>query len=92
MPVRTIRFCFSIAQGLLPGPQGRGKAAAYREEHLLRLQLIRRLSEQRVPLAEIRARVAPLALEEVRALLGEEERRWPRPPARRRRAAIGRRS
>jgi DNA-binding transcriptional MerR regulator len=73
VPVRTVRYY--IAGGLLPGPRGRGKLATYGVEHLARLRLIRRLAEQRVPLAEMRELVAPLALDEVRALLAEEERR-----------------
>src|SRR5436853_4256848 len=71
--VRTVRFY--IAEGLLPGPGARGRAAAYGEEHLLRLRLIRRLAERHVPLAEMRARFAHLPLEDVRALLAEEGRR-----------------
>jgi DNA-binding transcriptional MerR regulator len=72
-PVRTVRFY--IAEGLVPRPDGRGKAVWYGEEHLLRLRLARLLAERRMPLAEIRARLAGLSLEEVRALLAEEERR-----------------
>src|SRR5438876_4354488 len=71
--VRTVRFY--VAEGLLPGPGARGRAAAYGEEHLLRLRLIRRLAERHVPLAEIRARLAYLSLDEMRALLAEEDRR-----------------
>jgi DNA-binding transcriptional MerR regulator len=71
--VRTIRFY--IAEGLLPGPGARGKAASYSGDHLLRLRLIRRLAEQRVPLAEMRAMLARLAPEEAQALLAEEEER-----------------
>jgi DNA-binding transcriptional MerR regulator len=71
IPVRTVRFY--ISEGLLPGPDGRGRAASYGEEHLLRLQLIRVLAARRVPLAEMRARLAELTLPEMRALLAEEE-------------------
>ncbi len=71
--VRTIRFY--IAEGLLPGPGARGKAASYSGDHLLRLRLIRRLAEQRVPLAEQRAMLARLSPEEAQALLDEEEER-----------------
>lgn len=71
--VRTVRFY--ITQGLIPHPGARGKAAAYDEEHLLRLRLVRRLSEQRVPLAEIRERLSGLSLAAIRSLLQEEERR-----------------
>lgn len=71
--VRTIRYY--IAEGLLPGPDGRGKAATYGLEHLLRLRLIRRLVEQRLPLAEIGQRVPTLSIRDVEALLQEEDRR-----------------
>ena len=73
IPVRTIRFY--IAEGLLPGPGARGKAASYSSEHLLRLRLIRRLAEQRVPLAEMREMLARLSVEDAEALLAEEEER-----------------
>ncbi|MFI5275182.1 MAG: MerR family transcriptional regulator, partial [Ktedonobacterales bacterium] len=72
VPVRTVRFY--IAQGVLPGPGSRGRAATYSDEHLLRLRLIRRLAERRVPLAEMRALLAPLTADETRALLAAEER------------------
>jgi DNA-binding transcriptional MerR regulator len=71
--VRTVRYY--IGQGLLAGPGTRGRAAAYGEEHLARLRLIRRLSEQHVPLAEQRRRLEGLSLAEVQGLLGDEERR-----------------
>jgi DNA-binding transcriptional MerR regulator len=71
VPVRTIRYY--IAEGLLPGPGARGKAASYGEAHALRLRLVRRLVEQRVPLAEIRERVTALEVGEVRALLAQAE-------------------
>jgi DNA-binding transcriptional MerR regulator len=71
VPVRTIRYY--IAEGLLPGPGSRGKLATYGEEHLARLRLIRRLVERRVPLAELRERVALLTLGEVVLLLREED-------------------
>jgi DNA-binding transcriptional MerR regulator len=73
VPVRTVRFY--IAEGLLPGPSGRGRGASYGEEHRLRLRLIRRLVEQRVPLAEIGDRLAQLSPAELRDLVGEEEQR-----------------
>ena len=70
--VRTIRFY--ISEGLVSRPEARGKGASYGEEHLSRLLLIRRLSEQRVPLSEIRDRLAGLSLSDVRELLRAEER------------------
>ena len=71
--VRTIRFY--IAEGLLPGPGARGKAASYSNEHLLRLRLIRRLAERRMPLAEMREMLARVSPEDAQALLAEEEER-----------------
>jgi DNA-binding transcriptional MerR regulator len=71
IPVRTIRYY--IAEGLLPGPAGRGKAAAYGEEHLLRLRLIRLLAARHMPLAEMARLLHGLTLAEVQALLREEE-------------------
>lgn len=72
VPVRTVRYY--IAEGLLPAPSGRGRGTVYTEEHLLRLRLIRLLVEQRRPLAEIRQQLAGLSIDEVRALLAEQER------------------
>ncbi len=73
VPVRTIRFY--ISQGLLPGPGSRGKSATYGEEHVIRLRLIRRLADQRVPLTKIATLVEGLTLDEARALLAREERK-----------------
>jgi DNA-binding transcriptional MerR regulator len=73
IPIRTIRFY--VSEGLLSGPGARGKAATYSEEHLLRLRLIRRLVEERVPLSEIRERLASLTVADLRGLLASEKRR-----------------
>lgn len=73
VPVRTVRYY--IAEGLLPGPGSRGKGAAYSGEHLVRLQLIRRLVARRVPLGEIRDLLARLPADEARAVLREEAQR-----------------
>jgi DNA-binding transcriptional MerR regulator len=73
IPVRTIRYY--IAEGLLPGPEGRGKATTYGDEQLQRLRLIRLLSHQRMPLAEMYHLLNRLALTEVYTLLAEENER-----------------
>jgi len=52
---RTVRYY--IAQGVLPSPGRLGPMTRYGREHLERLQLIRRLQDQRLSLAEIRSRV-----------------------------------
>jgi DNA-binding transcriptional MerR regulator len=72
LPVRTVRYY--ISQGLLPGPGARGRAATYDREHLAKLRLIRLLSEQHVPLAEQRERLADLSPTDVEALLRQEQR------------------
>ena len=73
LPVRTIRYY--IAEGLIAGPGGRGKAALYDEDHVARLRLIRRLSSERLPLADIKPRLGGLSTAEVHDLLKEEESR-----------------
>lgn len=73
IPVRTIRFY--VSEGLLPGPGSRGRGALYREEHLLRLQLIKYLVAERIPLAEIARRLSDLSVDELRALLREQSER-----------------
>jgi DNA-binding transcriptional MerR regulator len=54
---RTVRYY--VQQGLLPSP-GAGLGARYGREHLDRLQLIRRLQKQHLPLAEIRRQLESL--------------------------------
>jgi DNA-binding transcriptional MerR regulator len=73
VPVRTVRYY--ISGGLLSGPGARGRAASYDDEHLARLQLIRRLVDQHVPLAEVRDRLTHLSGAEVESLLRSEHRR-----------------
>ena len=76
--IRTVRYY--IQQGLLPKPDARGPGAHYKEEHLDRLLLIKRMQREHLPLAEIRrvlessAGEAPAphsARDYVRAVLGK---------------------
>jgi DNA-binding transcriptional MerR regulator len=53
---RTIRYYVEI--GLLPPPSGAGKAAVYGDEHLERLELIKKLQSMRLSLEEIREELA----------------------------------
>ena len=59
---RTVRYY--IQQGLLRSP-GAGSTARYDEGHLTRLQAIRRLQREHLPLAEIRRRLEGASDEEV---------------------------
>jgi DNA-binding transcriptional MerR regulator len=52
---RTIRFY--ISRGLLDGPAKSGRAAGYTEDHLERLEEIRRLQAQGLTLAEVGQRL-----------------------------------
>jgi DNA-binding transcriptional MerR regulator len=57
--LRTVYFY--VQQGLLPHPGARGPGARYDRRHLLRLQLIGKLKEEHLPLAEIREKLAALS-------------------------------
>lgn len=58
--VRTIRYY--IEEGLLPDPPLRGKYGEFDESYLQRIQLIRRLKEERLVLPAIRQRLAEMGL------------------------------
>jgi DNA-binding transcriptional MerR regulator len=64
---RTIRYYISL--GLLQPAYGRGKQATYDSDHLLRLQLIQRLKEERLPLNDIREQLSHLDSEDVARVL-----------------------
>src|SRR3712207_6391650 len=64
---RTVRYY--VQQGLLPSPGTRGPGTRYERAHLDRLQLIRRLQRQHLPLAEIRRRLEALGDDGVREAL-----------------------
>ena len=71
---RTVRYY--IAENLLPPPISAGPGATYDRGHLDRLRLVRRLQQARLPLAEIRTRLAGLDDAEVSSLVAEP----PAPP------------
>ena len=68
---RTVRYY--VAEDLLPPPEGGGRAAVYSAEHLDRLQLIKILKDEFLPLQEIRALLAGLDHQAVRDLLKEKQ-------------------
>ena len=63
---RTVRYY--VQQGLLPSPGARGPGARYDARHLDRLNLIKRLQREHLPLAEIRRRLEALGDADVREL------------------------
>ncbi len=69
---RTIHYYLS--RGLLPPPKGAGPQSFYTEEHLLRLELLKKLQEKYWPLDKIRAHLNALTLAEVQKELREFER------------------
>lgn len=52
LPIRTLRFY--IQEGLLPGPDTRGKFARYSGKHLNTIELIQRMKNMRIPLQKIK--------------------------------------
>ena len=72
LPIRTVRFY--IQEGLLPGPDSRGKNARYTEGHLERLEWIQRLKEHHRPLREIRILLNNMTPREIKALLDGQEK------------------
>ena len=77
---RTIRYY--VTQQLLKPAQGRGPAAAYFKDHLLRLRMIEELKAERLPLEEIRDRLEKLSTADLEAHFAIETRaaedRWRR--------------
>lgn len=69
-PIRTIRYY--ISQGLLAGPGARGKSALYRADHLMRLRLIRQLTDAYLPLQEIREMLDRMTTNEIIAMLASD--------------------
>jgi DNA-binding transcriptional MerR regulator len=65
--VRTVRYYTQL--GLLPEPDTQGKFAYYSQEHLDRLELIRRLKNLRLPLQEIEQIVKATNAEDLHKLL-----------------------
>jgi DNA-binding transcriptional MerR regulator len=74
---RTIRYY--VAQGLLPPPDSSGRAASYSDEHLERLELIKLLKEEFLPLSEIKSLLEGLDDETVRDLLTQKRPEQPKP-------------
>ena len=71
LPVRTLHYYMQI--GLLPGPDKRGKYAAYSQEHLDRLDLILILKEMHLPLKEIRTLLEGLTPAEIQHYREDQE-------------------
>lgn len=77
--VRTIRYY--IQERLVPRPHGRGPKAAYGDEHLDRLLLIRNLQDGGETLEQIRDLLAVMDESDVQSSLADLARERHRPPA-----------
>lgn len=76
--VRTVRYY--IAEGLLPPPEGSGRAARYTQEHRDRLAVISALKERHLPLREIRDLLREISPEELASLAQQSWRGQPPAP------------
>jgi len=70
VPARTIRYY--IAQGLLQPAYGRGPAATYDSDHLLRLRYIQLLKDDRLSLSDIHERLNTLTPDDIAIALKVE--------------------
>lgn len=68
--IRTIRYYTD--EGILPQPLMQGKYAAYTEDHLNRLELIRQMKDAFLPLKRIKEVMASLSDEDVLRQLNEK--------------------
>lgn len=72
LPIRTLRFY--IQEGLLPGPDTRGKYATYSSEHLESLQLIVRLKDMHLPLKEIKQLLESMTADDITRILKYQQK------------------
>jgi len=77
---RTIRYYIDL--GLLPKPPFHSHNTRYGQEHLMRLQAIKRLRNQKLRLNAIAARLAKVTPDELLRLAGMEPPAPPAPKAR----------
>ena len=72
---RTVHYY--VGRGLLPPPDGAGVGTTYREEHLSRLRLIKKLQEKYLPLEKIKEIISGMNVEEIEQAL--EDKGLPEP-------------
>lgn len=68
---RTIRYY--ITEGLLPPAYGRGPSATYDQDHLLRLQAINQMKEQRQPLKAIKEYLEQLTTDDLAMMMNHPD-------------------
>ncbi|NLX02738.1 MAG: MerR family transcriptional regulator [Syntrophomonadaceae bacterium] len=67
---RTVHYY--VGRGLLPPPDGAGVGTTYREEHLSRLRLIKKLQEKYLPLEKIKEIISGMNVEEIEQALEDK--------------------
>lgn len=71
LSIRTLRYY--IQEGLLPGPETRGKYASYSQLHLEQLELVQLLKARYLPLDHIRQLLENLTPGDIRRMLERQE-------------------
>ncbi|MCJ7696356.1 MAG: MerR family transcriptional regulator [Anaerolineaceae bacterium] len=71
LSIRTLRFY--IQEGLLPGPDTRGKYASYSRQHIEQLELIQRLKARYLPLQHIRQLLENMSPADINKMLQLQE-------------------
>jgi len=72
LPIRTLRYY--IQEGLLPGPDTRGKYASYSQEHVDTLKLITHLKDLHMPLKDIQHLMETMNAEGIRQMIDLQEK------------------
>jgi DNA-binding transcriptional MerR regulator len=75
LSIRTLRYY--MQEGLLPGPDKRGKYARYSQYHLDRIELIQRFKKINLPLQQIRHLLNNMTADEINQLLQSQDRLSP---------------
>lgn len=75
LSIRTLRYY--MQEGLLPGPDTRGKYARYSQYHIDRIELIQRFKKINLPLQQIRHLLNNMTVDEINQLLTSQDRLSP---------------
>lgn len=75
MSIRTLRYY--IQEGLLPGPDTRGKFASYSREHLARIKMIKRLKDKYLPLQQIKQLLDNMSEDDIHQMMQYQDELYP---------------
>jgi DNA-binding transcriptional MerR regulator len=74
--IRTLRYY--IQEGLLPGPDTRGKNASYSVQHLDRIKMIKRLKDKYLPLQQIKQLLDNMTGDDIHRMLHYQDQLSPK--------------